>query len=123
MTPPRQNDTSQPCGKRSAAEHRADGLQAQPTVRLYKGNRLDQAHDYNPDELAKRFIDAAANGELTSPGRGLGWAFRSWLTSREGPNSTWDEVDWPTMESALHDQLRAHDPLYHRLAAWAWGES
>jgi hypothetical protein len=30
---------------------------------LYEGNRLDAVKDYDPDELAQRFLAAATSGE------------------------------------------------------------
>ena len=65
-------------------------MQARPTVRLYAGNRLDAVKDYDPDELAQRFLAAATSGEHPAPTGGLEFAYRWWLTDRDGMNSTFE---------------------------------
>ena len=65
-------------------------MRARPTVRLYEGNRLDAVKDYDPDELAQRFLAAATSGEHPAPSGGPEFAYRRWLTDRGGMDSTFE---------------------------------
>ena len=93
------------------------------TVTLYKANRLDQAVEGDPDEIAPQFIAAVEAGTFPTPGGGLEFAYRWWLGSCDGLNSTWDEAEWPTIRVALEHRLCRDRVLYERVVAWAWGES
>jgi hypothetical protein len=46
--------------------------------------------DYDPDELAQRFLAAATSGEHPAPSGGLEVTYRWWLTDRDGMNSTFE---------------------------------
>ena len=47
-------------------------------------------NDYDPDELAQRFLAAATSGEHRAPGGGLASAHRRSLTDRDRMNSTFE---------------------------------
>lgn len=75
----------------SSAAPQPGELHAGATYRqVVEGNRLDAVKNYDPDELAQRFLAAATSGEHRAPGCGLASAYRWSLTDRDGMNSTFE---------------------------------
>ena len=82
-------------------------MQAQRTVKLWVGNRLDGEIDCDPDVLAAEFVQAAVSG-FELPQRGsLEFGYRWWLADPKGRNSVWEESDWDTLVEALSNHLGA----------------
>lgn len=58
-------------------------MQARTTVMLYEGNRLDAVKDYEPDELAQRFLARRRAGSIGH--QAVAW---SSLTAGGSPTAT-----------------------------------
>jgi hypothetical protein len=75
-------------------------------ITLYVGNRLDQAREVVPREIADEFSQAVLTGFFAEPPGGGGeWAYRLWLTSKDGLNASWDEADEDALFEGLRDAL------------------
>jgi hypothetical protein len=75
------------------------------TVTLYKHNRLDQAEQRSPEQLAADFV-ATLKGKKYSDYRRSGrrsieFEFRWWLADPAVECWSWDEEDWPALLDAL----------------------
>lgn len=93
------------------------------TVTLYGGNRIDQAREADPEQLAAAFIEAVRCGFFTEPcGGGNQWAFRLWLTSPSGANVTWDPSAEGLLFNALDDAIQSSDVTRDLLALAIWGQ-
>lgn len=98
-------------------------MQAERTVTVYGGNRLDQAREVAPRQLAEEFIEAVRNGYFKEPcGRGGEWAYRLWLSAPDGANVAWDEGDEDVLLDALRDALAASEETRDMVILAVWGD-
>ena len=80
-------------------------------MKFWHANRLDQEAEYDPADVAARFIAAVRDGYDVSRCRpSIEWTFRWWLTDgKDGFNATWEEGDFDQLWDALQDQF-TEDP-------------
>jgi hypothetical protein len=79
-------------------------------MKFWHSNRLDQEAEYDPADVARRFIAAVRDGYDLTPCRLSGeFAFRWWLTDGEAFNATWEEQDSDALMDALRDTMTGED--------------
>lgn len=82
------------------------------TVTLYRANKIDQAYEATPQELAERFVAAIQDPAYQAAGRpSVEFEYRWWLSGPErkaGGNSSWDESDSAALLDGLRDYLDAN---------------
>jgi hypothetical protein len=84
-------------------------------MKFWHSNRLDQEADYDPKDVATRFIAAVRNGfDLSTSRPSMDFAFRWWLTDPKEFNATWDEGDYDELWNALEEVMTDEDEQFIR---------
>lgn len=91
------------------------------TVTVYKNNKLDQAEEVEPEELAREFIATVRseqNPEHSRMGRPhLELEYR-WFLTGQPRCICWHEEDWPAIEGALTSLMDGDERIDKDVFAW-----
>jgi hypothetical protein len=116
LTTPDQKHPSPTEGDRSL-------MQAQHTITVYDGNRLDRTREAAPQQLATEFIKAVRDGYFERPcGRGREFAYRLWLTDPNGADIAWDDADDMVLMESMQSMLAANDEALKMVQRAVWGD-
>lgn len=81
-------------------------------MKFWHDNKLDQEVEYDPKEVARKFLVAVHDGyDLSRSRLSYEFAFRWWLTDPQAFNASWDvdSDDDPNLMDALFDVMTDAD--------------
>jgi hypothetical protein len=82
-------------------------------MKFWHSNRLDQEAEYEPRDVAARFIAACRDGyDLSVCRPSVEFAFRWWLTDSKEFNATWDEADFDSLWDGLQAEITEDDHAF-----------